>query len=306
MIKAYNGNKPYVFVSYSHKDWAKVSLFIKRLQDNLCHIWFDEGIQSGSIWNEDLAEHLLKSEVVLLFLSPSSVESEFVKSEINFARNHNKNILPIYLEPVDLPIGLEFQLSTIQAIHLYNYSEDETLRKIINSLPESVFLHTETPFYIGKSYSFYLKTRTTLVPAGVNDKEICEFYISRTKNNKPNNEEVLFHYAPTPAYGDDAKYTVTLCNKISDNYFSEQENGIIVFNVNASFLLAYPLSGPDFSALMTFVLVNPEGDVAVAKLVDCKISTTNHDYDINLRFNDLKRELWGSGTELTKLEKSLI
>lgn len=304
MIKAYDGEKPFVFVSYSHKDWQRVALFIKKLQDNLCHVWFDEGIKSGSVWNDDLAEHLIQSDVILLFLSSSSIESEFVLSEVNFGRNHNKKILPVYLEPIELPIGLEFQLSTIQAIHLYQFDDSEALKRIIKSLPDSVFLHTETPFYIDSKYSFYLRVKETLVPAGVNDREVCGFQISRC-HNETYDEQVLFEYFPTPAYGDGAQYTVTLCNKICDKYFNEEENGVIIFNINAKFYLSYPLSGPDFCALMSFVIVSPNGDNSSVKLVDCKIKTSNHDYDMNQCFDSLKKELWGSGIEIDKITTNL-
>lgn len=306
MIKAYSGEKPYVFVSYSHKDWEDVSAIIKKLQDNLCHVWFDEGIKFGSVWNDYLAERLLKSDVILLFLSPSSVESEFVKSEINFGRNHNKKILPVYLKPVDLPVGLEFQLSTIQAIRLYDFDDNEALKRIMRSLPETVFLHTEAPFYIDNCYSFYLRTKETIVKAGINDRDVNGFQIFRIKNNDSSEEEILFEYFPTAAYGDGAQYTITLCNKICDQYFSEQENGIIILNLNARFFLSYPLTGPDFCSLMTFVIANPNGNNALVKLVDCKISTSNHEYDSNISFEELKKEVWGSGTEITKIENSMV
>ncbi len=302
MIKAYKGEKPYIFVSYSHKDWQRVSTIIKNLQDNLCHIWFDEGIESGRAWNKEIAEYLLKAEVMVLFLSPSSVESEYVKKEINFACNHSKKILPIYLDDIILPIDLEFQLSTIQATYVNKLEEKETLKTIIKILPESVFLHTETPFYIDENYSYYLKIKETLVKAMLDDKDVNGFQISRLKNDGMNEEEILFEYFPTAAYGDGAKYTVTLCEKISDKYFNEQENGIIILNLKATFFLSYPLTGPDFSALLTFVIVNPNGDKASVKLVDCKFATTNHDYDINISAEAIKKELWGSGTEMSTLE----
>ena len=220
MIKAYKGEKPYIFVSYSHKDWQRVSTIIKNLQDNLCHIWFDEGIESGRAWNKEIVEYLLKAEVMILFLSPSSDE---------------------------------------------------------NVLPESVFLHTETPFYIDENYSYFLKIKETLVKAMHNDKEVNGFQISHLKNDGMNEEEILFEYFPTAAYGDGAKYTVTLCDKICDKYFNEQENGIIFLNLKTTFFLSYTLTGPDFSALLTFVIVNPNGDKASVKLVDCKFATMNHD-----------------------------
>ncbi len=41
---AYQGDEPYVFVSYSHADTERVYAELARLNDQGFNIWYDEGI----------------------------------------------------------------------------------------------------------------------------------------------------------------------------------------------------------------------------------------------------------------------
>ena len=43
-MKAYTGLYPYAFMSYSHKDEARIKPLIEELQKVGCNIWYDEGI----------------------------------------------------------------------------------------------------------------------------------------------------------------------------------------------------------------------------------------------------------------------
>ena len=45
---AYQGDEPYVFVSYAHDDAPVVYPEISRLRDQGFNIWYDEGIEPGS------------------------------------------------------------------------------------------------------------------------------------------------------------------------------------------------------------------------------------------------------------------
>ena len=51
---AYEGDEPYIFVSYAHDDAGLVYAEITQLKDAGFHIWYDEGISPGSEWTEAL------------------------------------------------------------------------------------------------------------------------------------------------------------------------------------------------------------------------------------------------------------
>ena len=106
MIPAYEGKEPYIFVSYAHKDSAAVFRLVEQLNERGYRIWYDEGIEPGSEWPEYIANHLLGAEMVLSVLTPSAVNSVNCRREINFALSKNKPVLTIYMEDIELPVGL--------------------------------------------------------------------------------------------------------------------------------------------------------------------------------------------------------
>ena len=134
MIPAYNGNRPYIFVSYAHKDSPLVFPIIEALSRRGYRIWYDEGIEPGTEWPEYIANHLMGAETVLAFLTKSSVDSVNCRREINFALSKNKPVLSLFMEKLQVPPGMELQLSAQQSILYYNYdSQDRFLDKIETS-----------------------------------------------------------------------------------------------------------------------------------------------------------------------------
>ena len=47
---AYQGDAPYIFVSYAHDDAALVYPEITRLKEQGFNVWYDEGISPGATW----------------------------------------------------------------------------------------------------------------------------------------------------------------------------------------------------------------------------------------------------------------
>lgn len=42
--------KPYIFISYAHRDSAKVINIIRRLMKDGYNVWYDEGIDPGTVY----------------------------------------------------------------------------------------------------------------------------------------------------------------------------------------------------------------------------------------------------------------
>ena len=66
-FKAYDGNEPCIFVSYSHSDRDAVFKCLAHLHSRGFRIWYDEGIEPGSSWYEVLADRIASAACVLLF-----------------------------------------------------------------------------------------------------------------------------------------------------------------------------------------------------------------------------------------------
>lgn len=125
MPTAYEGSKPYIFVSYSHRNSAYVHGVIDGLQSAGYRVWFDGGIEAGSEWPEYIASHLERCSCVLTFMSNAFVASDNCKRELHFAQDLKKPLLNIYIEEVNLPAGLRMQLGLCQAMYRENFRAEE-------------------------------------------------------------------------------------------------------------------------------------------------------------------------------------
>jgi S-DNA-T family DNA segregation ATPase FtsK/SpoIIIE len=94
-------------------------------------VWYDEGIEAGSEWPENVASHITKSEVVLILLSNHALDSQNCIREIHFSIKKRKKILVVYLEELELSDGMDMQLSPLQAMFLYKF---KTLNAFIEKL----------------------------------------------------------------------------------------------------------------------------------------------------------------------------
>lgn len=259
-MNAYQGNNPYVFVSYAHKDNEKVLDLIKLLKRKMCRIWYDEGLTPGGSWNDDLANHISKCECVIIIITNNSIQSQYVKLELNYAISLNKKIYPVFLENVELPAGLAMMLGTTQYIYI-NDLESET-NKLIASLPEIIFEIKKTPFYEKEGYELFLEIYKKENPNNSDITADC-FNIVAKKNQE---SKVIFSFEPPYSY--ELIYKVSQVSDIKDDYFIGHIDEIKIINIIANCCLKYPLTGPDFDALFIFALVSSKDNFPKIKLLN--------------------------------------
>jgi len=96
-VRAYEGSRPYIFVSYAHKDSGAVLPVIHELYNRKYRIWYDEGIAPGSEWPQNIARHLEKASLVMVFLSENYLSSPNCKNESKVADKQNKKRVRIVL-----------------------------------------------------------------------------------------------------------------------------------------------------------------------------------------------------------------
>ena len=72
-IKPYDGEQPYIFISYAHANTPAVMQVVQELHDRGFRIWYDDGIEVGSEWQENIAEHLFA--IFSHFSEPASSDS---------------------------------------------------------------------------------------------------------------------------------------------------------------------------------------------------------------------------------------
>ena len=129
----YRGDAPYIFISYAHKDAQSVLPIIGTMQASGFRIWFDEGIDPGTEWDNVIAEQIEKSSYFLAFVSENYLASENCKDELNFARDLGKHRLLVYLENVTLPAGMAMRMNRIQSVFKYKYLDESAFYKVLYS-----------------------------------------------------------------------------------------------------------------------------------------------------------------------------
>lgn len=129
-LKAYNGDAPYIFISYAHADSEMVYKEISLLNEMGYHVWYDEGITPGNDWTDEVADALLRCSLFLVMITPISVERKNVQNEINYAIDENKPFLAVHLNETNLRRGVKLQIGTKQAILKYKMTEEDYFAKL--------------------------------------------------------------------------------------------------------------------------------------------------------------------------------
>ncbi len=129
----YNGDDPYGFISYSHKDSKPVSEIIFQMQKKGFRIWYDTNIEAGSNWDDNIAEHVEKCEYFFAMVSKNYLLSENCIDELVFAKDENKRILLIYLEDVKLSGGIRMRFNRIQAIMKWEMDDMSFYEKLFSA-----------------------------------------------------------------------------------------------------------------------------------------------------------------------------
>lgn len=129
-LPAYEGDAPYIFVCYGHADADIVHPEIRWLQDQGFNVWWDEGIDPGTVWREGLAKAIKDSSLFLFFVTPNSVASAHCLRELNFSQEEQKPFLAVHLRATQLPDALRLSISDRQAILVHELPRDEFENKL--------------------------------------------------------------------------------------------------------------------------------------------------------------------------------
>src|SRR5215469_15534229 len=103
-----------IFISYARTN----SVFVDRLEAELKALGFDtwvdrRKIEAGQDWIDVLERAIERCDVMLVVLSPDSVQSKYVKKEYRAAQLQNKMVIPLEIE---ICSHVPFALTDIQLV----------------------------------------------------------------------------------------------------------------------------------------------------------------------------------------------
>ena len=131
--KPYEGDQPYLFISYAHANSPAVMEIVQELCGHGYRIWYYEGIEVGSEWPEYIAEHLAGASLMIAFISNAYMRSDNCRKEMHFALTKRISTINIFLEETQMTPGMEMQIGNLFALMKYSLSDDAFYEKLMNT-----------------------------------------------------------------------------------------------------------------------------------------------------------------------------
>jgi hypothetical protein len=122
---------PQIFVSYSHADSEFTARLVQELEELSYDIWLDRtDIRTGSHWDDEIVRGLNSSQIFLVILSDAATTSQNVKDEIGYAVDHGMQIVPLLIEPCEIP----FRIRRIQYVDFTSIPYEDGLESVLEIL----------------------------------------------------------------------------------------------------------------------------------------------------------------------------
>ncbi len=129
------GNGRGVFVSYASADLERVQELAAALKRAGVPVWLDRaGIPGGANYGPEIVAAIRGCSALVLCCSTAAFRSRNVRQEVALAWKHERPILPLLLEPGEVPDDLAYWLEADQWIEVLHRPEDEWLPEVLRSL----------------------------------------------------------------------------------------------------------------------------------------------------------------------------
>jgi hypothetical protein len=126
-----------VFLSYSRKDCDIARALSAALESEGYSVANDSKLSPGDNFSDSLERTLSDARAVIVFWSPASTKSAWVREEASYAREQGK-LLPITtVPPSDVPIGFT-HLSAISLKNEADLNSDQTKQRIIEAVKSMI------------------------------------------------------------------------------------------------------------------------------------------------------------------------
>jgi formylglycine-generating enzyme required for sulfatase activity len=125
-----------IFLSYSSKDKDRVKPLVHALEREGWMVWWDQELLIGTNYRMMIQEKLEDSKCVLVVWSESSIVSEWVHEEADYAKN-NSHLFPAIIDQVKIPLGFGMR----QAVNLVGwtgYSTHPEFQKLVLSIKNKI------------------------------------------------------------------------------------------------------------------------------------------------------------------------
>ena len=123
-----------VFISYSHKDRSVCEKIVSFLESEGLSVWYDKGLVPGALFRIKIAEVIAGSDYFMVLISKSSISSDWVIDEVEYAKIHHKKIIPVWIENTELPVGMDMILQRYHSLFWHLRASDEQFQSSLHSV----------------------------------------------------------------------------------------------------------------------------------------------------------------------------
>lgn len=153
-----------VFLSYAREDCATAQSLADVLRARGRSVWMDSAVQAGEYWDATIEAALRESRCVIVLWSSASVQSHWVRSEAEQARQRGI-LVPARIASIDLPYGFT-RLHTADLIEWRGRDDHRGLNELLAGVGRVLQLKAEAsaPIRLKRNRLFW---RVTLLVATV-------------------------------------------------------------------------------------------------------------------------------------------
>jgi len=135
-----------IFISYSQEDFRAhariVHNYLSKLIPN-SSVFIDQLKPKGEQWREKNDTELIKSDLMVLLVTPGALQSQEIVREVKLATENNVRILTCKHDDLEIPwIELPWSLGTIEGIE---FEDDEILKIRLFKEIQKIIKITKTP-----------------------------------------------------------------------------------------------------------------------------------------------------------------
>ncbi|HET7038047.1 MAG TPA: tetratricopeptide repeat protein [Thermomicrobiaceae bacterium] len=123
------------FLSYASTDRAWALRIAALLNARGVSVWIDRtSIVGGTRWTDEIVTGIKTTPVLLVLITPASMQSRNVRQEIQLAWEYDRKILPLVLQTAPLPNAVEYALAGTQWVEILDAPEEVWLNRLLQAL----------------------------------------------------------------------------------------------------------------------------------------------------------------------------
>jgi predicted ATPase len=135
MAMATSQETPYVFLSYASVDRTKALQIADQLESKGISIWIDrKRIAGGTRWSKEIVRGIRGCATLAVLSTGAALRSRNVHQEIQVAWEHDRPILPLRLEAIDVPDDVEYALAGRQWVEVLERPDADWLPEALRAL----------------------------------------------------------------------------------------------------------------------------------------------------------------------------